>query len=55
VHATALGPTVSRAHGLAFWFPSTRYAFQEVEPTYRKLLFDKAAGWSAYLGASFGL
>lgn len=55
VHSTALGPTVARSHGLAFWFPSSRYAFQEVEATYRKLLFDQAVGWSAYLGASFGL
>ncbi|HLA79008.1 MAG TPA: clostripain-related cysteine peptidase [Vicinamibacteria bacterium] len=54
VHSTALGDTVSNAHGLAFWLPSNRHTFREVAGTYSKLAFDQAAAWTAYLGKQFG-
>ena len=54
VDSTALGDTVPNAHGLAFWLPSNRYAFRELSGTYRKLAFDQATAWTAYLGKQFG-
>jgi hypothetical protein len=53
VHSTALGADVQDAHGLAFWLPSNRTAFRQVAETYRKLRFDQATGWVAYLDTIF--
>ena len=49
VKQVTLGPTVTDARGLAFWFPTTKYNFQNVLQTYPKLAFDKRTGWSDYL------
>jgi hypothetical protein len=53
VDSVALGDQVADAHGLAFWFPNNRYAFDQVEPTYRELQFHKASGWADYLKNQF--
>jgi hypothetical protein len=50
VRSTALGDAVQDAQGLAFWFPSDKWAYQSTAGTYRRLEFDKAAGWSDYVG-----
>jgi len=49
VHSVALGEMVEDSHGLAFWYPTTKYAYRDVIDTYRKLAYDQATGWSAYL------
>jgi hypothetical protein len=53
VHAVALGEDVQQSHGLAFWLPSNARAFREVAPTYAKLRFDQATGWTGYLRDCF--
>ena len=53
IHSTALGEEVKNAQGLAFWFPSNRYAYRQVVDTYRKLRFDKDTDWSDYLENQF--
>ncbi len=53
VDAVALGDQVGNAHGLAFWFPNNRYAFSQVESTYRGLQFHRATGWGDYLQNQF--
>ena len=53
VHSVALGAEVAESHGLAFWFPNNRYAFRQVEPTYRQLRFARETGWSDYLKNQF--
>jgi hypothetical protein len=54
VASTALGPTVRRATGLAFWFPSTRRELEEAIGTYRRLAFAERTGWADYLEARYG-
>jgi hypothetical protein len=54
IRSTALGVAVSDAHGLAFWFPSSRQAYQKEGPTYRKLSFPKATGWDRLLHDRYG-
>ena len=49
----ALGDQVRNSHGLAFWFPNNRYAFDQVAPTYRELQFHRASGWADYLKNQF--
>lgn len=44
------GAEVEGAQGLAFWFPSSRGAWRRTSVTYAKLAFDKATGWSTYVG-----
>ena len=44
---------MKNAQGLAFWFPSNRYAYRQVVDTYRKLRFDKDTDWSDYLENQF--
>lgn len=51
VRSIALGPTVERATGLAFWFPGSRGSFLKDRATYATLAFDIATGWSVYLAA----
>lgn len=51
VHAVALGPTVTNAHGLAFWFPGSTATYQRDIVTYRRLLFAERTGWADYLEA----
>lgn len=45
----ALGDSVQGAHGLAFWFPSSRTSFAKDVEAYRGLKWDAATGWTAYL------
>ncbi len=52
VASVALGQAVSRAHGLAFWFPSSRRAFERDQATYARLRFNAATQWVAYLDAA---
>jgi hypothetical protein len=54
VNAVALGNTVKAAQGLAFWFPTTRYAYSSTAETYSRLDFSKSTGWGAYLGEHLG-
>ena len=49
VHSIAMGDTVARATGLAFWFPSSRGSFLKDASTYRDLKVDEMTGWAAYL------
>lgn len=49
VHSVAQGHSVPDSHGLAFWFPPTRYSFIKDAGTYRHLAFDRKTGWSQYL------
>lgn len=44
------GEYVKKAHGLAFWIPSSRRSFEDVAPTYKELEFGKKTGWTDYLG-----
>jgi hypothetical protein len=53
VHSVALGPTVPRATGLAFWCPATAGSLEADVETYARLAFDRRTGWSRYLGARF--
>ena len=53
VHSVALGPTVSRATGLAFWCPATAGSLRTDIGTYADLAFDRRTGWSRYLSAQF--
>ena len=53
VHSVALGPTVSRASGLAFWCPATAGSLKADIETYAHLAFDQKTGWSRYLEARF--
>ncbi len=52
IHSVALGPTVQRAHGLAFWFPSSTASCARDIDTYRRLAFAKTTGWADYLEAN---
>jgi hypothetical protein len=45
----ALGPSVRRSTGLAFWFPGSRRAFEATAPTYARLGFARRTGWADYL------
>ncbi|MBI4878870.1 MAG: hypothetical protein HY812_04310 [Planctomycetes bacterium] len=55
VASVALGESVSRSHGLAFWFPSSRHALEQDRSTYSRLLFNRATQWVDYLeGARAG-
>jgi hypothetical protein len=54
IRSTALGADVADAHGLAFWFPSSRQAYQKEGPTYRKLSFPKTTGWDRLLHDRYG-
>jgi len=49
VHSIALGEMVEDSHGLAFWYPTTKYAYRDVVNTYRKLAYDQNTKWSTYL------
>lgn len=49
IHSVALGDMVEDSHGLAFWYPTSKYSFSDVVETYSKLAFDKATNWSRYL------
>lgn len=49
VHSIALGKMVEHSHGLAFWYPTTQYAYLDVVDTYRKLAYDQNTKWTAYL------
>jgi hypothetical protein len=49
VRSVALGPTVRRAAGLAFWCPATGGGFEADAETYARLAFDRRTGWSGYL------
>jgi hypothetical protein len=49
VRNVALGSRVSRATGLAFWFPSDQYGFGDTAGTYAELEFDRTVQWSKYL------
>lgn len=53
VRSVALGPTVRRATGLAFWCPATGGSFEADVETYAKLAFDRRTGWSGYLREHF--
>ena len=53
VRSVALGPTVRRATGLAFWCPATGSAFEADAETYARLAFDQRTGWSSYLREHF--
>ena len=53
VHSVALGPTVPRASGLAFWCPATAGSLKADIETYANLAFDRKTGWSRYLEARF--
>jgi hypothetical protein len=53
VHSVALGPTVARATGLAFWCPSTTGSLASDVGTYAHLAFDRSTNWSRYLTARF--
>ena len=45
----ALGPSVGRSQGLAFWFPSSRGEWFNTSATYSALYFDRTTGWARYL------
>jgi Clostripain family len=49
IRSAALGDDVADAHGLAFWFPSNKRAFNDTAGTYRRLAFDKSVHWADYL------
>lgn len=49
VHSIALGEMVEDSHGLAFWYPTTKYAYLDVVDTYRKLAYDQNTKWTTYL------
>lgn len=49
----ALGPTVRRATGLAFWFPASLRAFETTIDTYGRLEFARRTGWADYLREQF--
>ena len=51
IRTTALGDDVVDANGLAFWFPSNKREFNDTAGTYRRLEFDKSAGWADYLAS----
>ena len=51
VRSTALGDDVRDARGSAFWFPANKREFSATAGTYRRLEFDKSAGWAAYLAS----
>ncbi|HEV8524103.1 MAG TPA: clostripain-related cysteine peptidase [Terriglobales bacterium] len=53
VDSVSLGPEVQNATGLAMWVPRSKRSFEQVEPTYQKLEFDKTVGWSAFLANHF--
>lgn len=53
IRSVALGPSVARAHGLAFWCPASVGAFNADVDTYSRLAFDKHTGWSEYLRTQF--
>jgi hypothetical protein len=53
IHSVALGPTVPRATGLAFWCPAAAGSLATDIDTYAHLAFDRRTGWSRYLGAQF--
>lgn len=53
VASVALGPTVRRATGLAFWFPASLRSFETTIDTYARLAFAKRTGWADYLRAQF--
>jgi hypothetical protein len=53
IHSVALGPTVPRATGLAFWCPATAGSLAADLETYAHLAFDRRTGWSRYLSAQF--
>jgi hypothetical protein len=54
VRSVALGPTVKRAHGLAFWFPGSFATYERDIDTYRRLAFARHTGWADYLDTQFG-
>ncbi len=54
IQRTALGDDVQNANGLAFWFPSDKREYSKTAGTYRRLEFDQAAKWSAYLDTYLG-
>ena len=54
IGSAALGDDVADAHGLAFWFPSSRQAYQKEAGTYRKLSFPKTTGWATLLADRYG-
>ncbi|WP_380876117.1 hypothetical protein ACFB49_07370 [Sphingomonas sp. DBB INV C78] len=45
----AMGPTVTRAQGLSFWFPRSTSSFQADRTTYARLAFDRDTGWTQLL------
>jgi hypothetical protein len=49
----ALGPSVRRSTGLAFWFPSSRRAFEATAPSYSRLAFARRTGWAEYLAETW--
>lgn len=49
----ALGPTVRRSTGLAFWFPSSRCALAATVGTYARLDFARRTGWADYLAETW--
>jgi len=49
VECCALGPTVARSTGLAFWFPSSRSALSRDMRTYERLAFSGRSGWGDFL------
>lgn len=53
VRSVALGPTVRRATGIAFWCPATGGSFDADAETYARLAFDRHTGWSSYLREHF--
>jgi hypothetical protein len=53
VHSVALGPTVRKATGLAFWCPGSSSSFNADVETYAHLAFDERTGWSRYLADRF--
>lgn len=46
---TALGRSVSRSTGLAFWFPGSARSFDATADAYARLAFNEATGWTDYL------
>lgn len=53
VHSVALGRSVTRASGLAFWCPATVGSLSSDIETYANLTFDRRTGWSRYLEDRF--
>jgi len=49
VASVAFGLSVAGAQGLSFWFPKSREALEKTRPSYSKLKFDRATGWTDYL------